>query len=241
MLATPGGGLTDLGVLGGVVRYPAASGINAIAYGINAAGQIVGTSTYNGAPFYYAQHAFLTTASGPMVDLGTLGGNFSNAFGINASGQIVGSASTSGDAAGHGFLYAGGVMNDLNTMIGSASGWQITNASSINDSGQIVGQGNLSDGSAHAVRMDPADLAVGILTNLLADPSLGLAGGQVSSLTDKLNNALASIQGGLNKQAVNQLNALISAVQTQVKVGKMSVGTGNTLVAAASAIIESLT
>ena len=240
MLATPGSGLTDLGVLGGVVRFPAISGIQAVAYRINTAGQIVGASTYNGAPFYYAQHAFLTTKTGPMMDLGTLGGNFSSAFGINTAGQIVGNATTSLDAANHGFLYTGGVMNDLNGMLGPGSGWEIENASAINDNGQIVGQGKLSDGTRHAVRMDPADAAVTILTNLLSDPSLGLTGGQMSSLTDKLNNALASIQGGLYAQAIHQLDALIHAVQAQVKVGKMSAATGDTLISTANAIIAAL-
>jgi hypothetical protein len=78
------------------------------------------------------------------------------------------------------------------------------------------------------------------LTHLLMDPLLGLTNGQVSSLTDKLNNALASVDAGLNKQAINQLNAFISSVQTAVKNGKMSAQTGTTLINAANAIIALL-
>jgi hypothetical protein len=55
-----------------------------------------------------------------------------------------------------------------------------------------------------------------------------------------LNNALASIQAGLNKQAINQLNAFINSVESSVKTRKMSAQTGNTLIDAANAIIAKL-
>jgi hypothetical protein len=61
-----------------------------------------------------------------------------------------------------------------------------------------------------------------------------------ANLTDKLNNALASIQAGLDKQAINQLNAFISSVQSSVKTGKMSIPAGNTLINDAEAIIAAL-
>lgn len=64
--------------------------------------------------------------------------------------------------------------------------------------------------------------------------------GEISSLTDKLNNVLASIQAGLNKQAINQLNAFISSVQAAEKNNKISVATGTTLVTAAQGIIALL-
>jgi len=86
---------------------------------------------------------------------------------------------------------------------------------------------------------NPATLVTNLI-NVVSNPLLGLTSGQVSSLTDKLNNALASIQAGLNKQAINQLNALINSVQSSVKTGKMSVQTGNTLLAAANGIIAVL-
>jgi len=75
---------------------------------------------------------------------------------------------------------------------------------------------------------------------VVSDPSLHLTNGQASSLTDKLNNALASIQAGQNKQAINQLQAFINSVQASVKTGKMSAQTGQTLLDAANAIIATL-
>ena len=82
--------------------------------------------------------------------------------------------------------------------------------------------------------------AVTALTNLLSNPSLGLTSGEISSLTTKLKNVSASIQAGIDKQAINQLNAFISSVQSSVKTGKMSAQAGATLTADANAIISML-
>ena len=104
--------------------------------------------------------------------------------------------------------------------------------------------GNLADnfgipGTWNSGNPNPATLVTSLI-NVVSNPSLNLTSGQVSSLTDKLNNALASIQAGLNKQASNQLKAFISSVQSSVKTGKMSAQTGNTLINAANAIIAAL-
>jgi probable HAF family extracellular repeat protein len=105
--------VTDLGHLGGGVSH---------AYGINAAGQVVGYAfTADG-----DRHAFLW--NGVMHDLGTLGGDRSEASGINDVGQVVGESYTA-DGEIHSFLWDG-VMYDLNPLYG---------ASGINDVGQVVG------------------------------------------------------------------------------------------------------
>ena len=59
-------------------------------------------------------------------------------------------------------------------------------------------------------------------------------------LTDKLNNVLASIQQGLNKQAINQLNAFIHSIDAWRKTGQISGPAADTLIAAANAIIALL-
>jgi len=106
--------------------------INSNGYGINGAGQVVGSSQ---PAFGIAQQAFLYSG-GVITDLGTLGGSSSSAYGINASGQVVGSAYTAGNAATNAFLYlnSSGVMTDLGTLGGPDS-----YAYGINNSGQIVG------------------------------------------------------------------------------------------------------
>lgn len=78
------------------------------------------------------------------------------------------------------------------------------------------------------------------LINILTDPLLHLTAGETSSFSDKLNNALVSIEAGQNKQAINQLNAFISSVQNDLKTGKISSQSATTLTNDANAIIAAL-
>ena len=241
---TVAGGMIDLGTLGGR---------DSTAYAVNDRGEIVGGSKLPqdlvNNPFD-SPHAFLA-AGAFMVDIGTLGGSYSTAYAINSrdplDSQIVGDASTTGDAALHGFLYTGNVFNggsmvDLNSRIAAGSGWEIVAARGLNDKGQIVGsawRGGVRF-VAHAVRLDPSDVAVNVLVASLGDASLGLTSGQIASFTDKLQSAYNSIRAGLNKQATNQLNALVNAVDTAPRKGKLSASAAATLTAAANAIIAVL-
>jgi probable HAF family extracellular repeat protein len=88
-----------------------------------------------------------------MTYLGTLGGAYSTAYAINDMGMVVGDSET---AAGqeHAFLYSGGTMYDLNTLISPLSGWTLTYADGINDQGQIIGFG-LYDGSTRSFLLTP--------------------------------------------------------------------------------------
>ena len=111
VLWTPAGERVDLGTLSGVWSYP---------HALNNSGQVVGRSAVGppggGGPFDLYVHAFSWTAAGGMVDLGTLGGNFSYAEDVNDSGHVVG-ASTTASGEYHAFLWtpAGGMV-DLGTM-----------------------------------------------------------------------------------------------------------------------------
>ena len=91
--------LTNLGNLGGQ---------RGRAYGINAAGQVVGFS----ATPRDGDRAFLWI-NGVMTDLGTLGGRRSQANAINDAGHVVGVSLTKGDTVQHAFLWRNGVMTDL--------------------------------------------------------------------------------------------------------------------------------
>ncbi len=135
--------LTDLGTS----PFPADSGSQG--FGVNDAGQVVGQS---------GGHAFLSGPDGgPLKDLGTLGGSLTFSVGeaINDSGQVVGTSYAFGGAGGHAFLYSGGQMLDLNSLIAPGSGFTLVDASGISDTGYITGYG-FANGSMHAFLLTPA-------------------------------------------------------------------------------------
>jgi probable HAF family extracellular repeat protein len=154
--------VTDLGDLAQRLSFD-------FSYGINDAGQVVGSSGF------VPNRAFLWNSSTGMTDLGTLpGGRDSYAYGINNAGQVVGSSD------GQGFLWtrstgmtalgtsganainnAGQVVGGENraflwssstgsTDLGTLPGGSSSRASDINDNSQVVGTSSTSDGTSHA-------------------------------------------------------------------------------------------
>jgi probable HAF family extracellular repeat protein len=83
-----------------------------------------------------------------VVDLGTLGGNFSEGIAISNRGQVIGTSST---AAGHSraFLWQHGIMTDLGTLGGNWS-----SAYAINRRGQIIGLSENAAGEQRAFFWD---------------------------------------------------------------------------------------
>jgi probable HAF family extracellular repeat protein len=136
-------GVTNLGTLGGDSVFVGP---------INAAGQVVGSSTLVNS----AQHAFITGTNGVgMIDLGTLGGGPSDAWGINASGQVVGYSLTA-DRSYHAFMTGpnGVGMTDLNSVVSLPDGVVLLRAFGINDSGQVIADTSLRD-DGHAYLLSP--------------------------------------------------------------------------------------
>jgi probable HAF family extracellular repeat protein len=171
--------VTDLGTLGGT--YSGATGINA-------SGQVVGSSyTASG-----QLHAFLYDSTG-MHDLGTLGGAGSGANGINASGQIVGSAQNASGSY-HAFLYDGTGMHDLGTL---GTGATTSSALGIDGSGRIVGVSDTAfDASEHA-----------FLYNSTGMHDLGTLGGK-DSVAYAINGA-GQIVGDANTTGNSSLHAFL--------------------------------
>lgn len=99
---------------------------------INDAGMIVGTAQTAGGQY----HAF-SYSNGVITDL-TPGAASAEAFGINNLGDVV------GEADGRAFLYSGGRLYDLSSLVEPALGWSLVTAFAINDSGQIVVTGTLN-------------------------------------------------------------------------------------------------
>jgi probable HAF family extracellular repeat protein len=100
-------------------------------------------------------HAAVWKLDGSMSDLGTLGGASSEAYGINSVGNaIVGFAFTK-DSRTHAFLYSDQFgMIDLNSVIPSNSGWELTEARGVNNEGEIAGTG-VHNGTVHAFLLQP--------------------------------------------------------------------------------------
>jgi probable HAF family extracellular repeat protein len=78
-------------------------------------------------------HPLQLSAGVALMDLGTLGGDFSDALAINESGEIAG-WSRSSDGTLHAFRYKNGLLSNLDAQGGNQS-----MATAINDAGQIVG------------------------------------------------------------------------------------------------------
>jgi probable HAF family extracellular repeat protein len=126
------GEMLDLGTLGGVLS---------IAYGINARGDVVGTSLPAGASSGH-EHAFLFS-DGVMIDLGTLGASSSTAFDVNNRGDVVGVSALVDFDFTHAFLYSDGVMHDLGTLPGGDG----SEALAVNERGEITGSAGTPTGT----------------------------------------------------------------------------------------------
>ncbi len=152
----------DLGTLGGN---------NSQGNAINVSGQVAGKADLN-TNWDTPVHAVRWTGTTP-TDLGTLGGTMSYGYGINASGDVTGMSRISPSlATEHAFLYTGGKMYDLETLLVSGSG--VTDlvidysGNNINDKGQIAATGRINGLSQHALLLDPVpmvDIAVTGVTN----------------------------------------------------------------------------
>jgi len=123
------------------------------ALGINDAGNITGSLATGICTFPNIicnagdTHAFIYTGSG-LVDIGTLGGTYSEGTSINNLNQIVGISSPANSTLNHLFLYAQGQMHDL----GAPSGVSFLNAA-INNHGEIIGTaGNSTSGGASYIK-----------------------------------------------------------------------------------------
>ena len=138
--------------------------------GINDQGDVVGDS-YRAASF--DEIAALWPLTGPVVDLGTLGGSASSARDINNHRQIVGYALNSAGAPRAFLSDAGAPMVDLNTLLEAESGWVLLSANAINDAGQIVGEGTLH-GEPRAFLLTPpvaSDTTPPVISSVTTTPN----------------------------------------------------------------------
>jgi probable HAF family extracellular repeat protein len=146
------GKLTDLynvGNLGGPVSS---------AFNVNELGHVVGVSTNAGGAVLAVLWRNGEFAN--LMTLGADGDDCSEPYRINSLDQIVGVSFSCETGVSHAFLWEGGVMADLNTLIPANSGLELQSANWINDDGVIAAQGVLTEGSnsgdTRAVLLIPA-------------------------------------------------------------------------------------
>jgi probable HAF family extracellular repeat protein len=131
------GVLTGLGTLGGN---------SSTASGINASGQVVGSSSIAGNEDI--RHAFVWY-NGVMTDLGSIGTGHSEGLGINAAGQVVG-LFIAGSSDTRPFVWQSGIVSELPTLGGGVS-----EARGINAAGWIVGNSRTLTDETHATLWMP--------------------------------------------------------------------------------------
>jgi probable HAF family extracellular repeat protein len=150
---------------------------------------------------------------------------------------VVGHAYTS-DNRQHAFLINGGPMQDLNDLIPSDSGWELTLAADISHDGRwIVGRGRI-DGQNHAflLTLDPSP-TFGKLIDLLL--SFDIHEGIENSLIVKLEHAEDSINAGDMGGACNELGAFMNEVNAQAD-KKLTMDQANQLLAGANQLKTAL-
>lgn len=164
-----GGGLSDLGTLGG--SYSTAAGINN-------SGQVCGVS-----PLANGENRGFLYSNGVMSDIGTLGGRISYTNGINNNGLVVGQAGITGNSAGHAFIYNSvtGARTDLGTLGGFNS-----QAIAINDAGQVVGDSWLT---GNPLSPDGSRISHAFLYNGGSLTDLDVLPGDLSSSASGINAA----------------------------------------------------
>lgn len=101
----------------------------------------VGTITTN----VNSNTLFTLDAAGNFKDIGSLGGTTGSVNGINEFGTVVGSSQTA-SKVNHAFIFSGGVMTDLNNVVGTALTYNgaavtLTSATSINNFGDVTAIG----------------------------------------------------------------------------------------------------
>ena len=165
------------------------------------------------------------------MDLGTLGGNYSEALAINDRGQVVGRSTTaSGDW--NAFLWtAKGGMVDLGTLGGNYG-----LAHAINNQGQIIGDSRNAANATHATlwlapSLTPEDQVKELIDDvegLIRTRDLKKEFGKI--LIFELEIALKKIQREKMKRACHILDAFTHQVKMLVKAHRLSSQNGQALV-----------
>jgi probable HAF family extracellular repeat protein len=182
--------LQDIGTLPGGQEISGAESINA-------SGQIVGTSAFDGSgPPEHAVHAF-SLVNGVMLDIGTLGGLYSYGHSVNDHGAIAGMASNGTDYGNghnvlHAYLYVNGVMVDLGSL---GDLYTVSSASDVNNLGQVVGWSgkNQNEYGGHAFLYQGGSM---LELSALIDPGEGWTITEAHAINDRQQIAGTACRNG---------------------------------------------
>ena len=176
------GVMTDLGVLPGGADESWAAAINNL-------GQIVGTSGRTDPETYEQTYRSFLYEYGTMKAL-PVPSSENYAVDINDSGVVVGTMRAGGGMSPwHAYIYADGVVTNLNSLIPAGSGLHLLYANGINNAGQIVGAAYDSRASYHAFLLTPVAPGTPVVSIGDASVTEGHTGTQSASLTVTLSTA----------------------------------------------------
>jgi probable HAF family extracellular repeat protein len=140
--------MTDLGVLPGDEDSSASA--------INELGQIAGTSMRTDPESYQVMSRSFIHSGGVMTAL-PVPSIESYATDINDSGVVVGTMRAPGGVGNyHAYIYADGVVTNLNNLLSSDAGLHLAVATAINNAGEIVGYALDAQSRYHAFLLTPA-------------------------------------------------------------------------------------
>ncbi len=217
-----------------VLSLPAGLSTDVDTMGVNASGQVIGTTNYStgNEPI-----SAILWSGGTARDLGTLPPldplhpvpKATVALGINGSGQVVGGSNVAPVCPAdvfcawktHAFLYSSGVMQDLNELIPSDSGWELLSATAINDAGQITALGQDRSGqSSVALLLTPsAPSPTSMIESLVRlVEGFNLPKGTQNSFLTKLQHAQTALAAGDTSSACDALGAFLN--ETRAQAGK---------------------
>lgn len=168
--ATVGFGISNTGTLTNFVRNPNGTfttlningSMNAMALGINSAGDVVGTDG--------AGNAFVLPPGGSAQTFIPKGGSAATALGINDKGNIVGQYTVDGQMPG---FYLANSTSTTFVRIDAPSGPDTVNDQSINNHGTTVGFYVGTDGNDHGFKANLHGAKSGQVTGTaIADPTI---------------------------------------------------------------------
>lgn len=143
------GGMIDLGVLAGDQDSGAAA--------INADGVIVGTSGRLDPETFLVTYRPFIYENGVMSAI-PVQSSEAYATDVNDAGVVVGLMRTSGaNSPYHAWIYADGVLTNLNSLVPSGSGLHLAYANAINNNGEIAGLAYDAQGRAHGFLLTPCN------------------------------------------------------------------------------------